>query len=256
MRGEVCVGSASFLSFAALVLLIFVHVGQINTSTVPRGVSLAKVNVSQYGEALHTALIDDIDALYTNNASAPLQSRAGLRQFYSFGLYSHCAYVNNTAGACTNTTFQRPFKPYDAITSDMLPNYTDITNFILSDTTFADSGYLGQSSKAAYWMLLIGTICAVLALLTGVAKHNVTFFVSTAFALLGSLFILIGAAIWTVLIKKAEMVNSILIGSNGTSVLLGIFVSASSGLYMIWAAFACLFVSIVPYMISCCTYRG
>lgn len=48
----------------------------------------------------------------------------------------------------------------------MLPNYTDITNFILSDTSFADSNSLGHTSRAAYWMLLLGTICAALALLT------------------------------------------------------------------------------------------
>ncbi|KAJ6626838.1 actin cortical patch SUR7/pH-response regulator pali [Mycena sp. CBHHK59/15] len=256
MRGEICVGSASFLAFASMLLLIFVHVSQINTSTVPRGISLVKINVSDYGEALHTALIDDIELLYTKNASAPLAAGAGLRQFYLFGLYAHCGYVNDTAGICTNHTAQNQFQPYAALTSDMLSNYTDITNFILSDTAFADSNSLGHSSRAAYWMLLLGTICAALALLTGIAKNNLTFFVSTGFAIIGSLFILIGASIWTVMIKKTQSVNTIMIGTAANPVSVGIEVSTGSALYMIWAAFASLLVSVVPYMISCCTYRG
>ncbi|KAF7306571.1 hypothetical protein MIND_00448400 [Mycena indigotica] len=256
MRGEFCVGLSSFLSLASLLLLIFVHVGQINTSSVPHGVSLVKINVSQYGEALHVALIDDIDHLYTNNASAPLQAGAGLRQLYEFGLYSHCAYVNSSAGRCTNTSIQQEFRPYEALTSDMRANYTDITNFILSGTTFANSNSLGHSSRAAYWMLLLGTICAAIALFTGVAKYSFTFFISTGFSVLGSVFILIGASIWTTLIKRAETVNSIMIGNASNPVSVGIQVSSGPALFLMWASFASLFVSVVPYMISCCTYRG
>ncbi|KAJ6604203.1 actin cortical patch SUR7/pH-response regulator pali [Mycena vulgaris] len=257
MRGEICVGSASFLAFASLLLLIFVHVSQINTSTVPRGISLVKVNVSDYGDALHAALFDPIDGLYTNDSSAPLEFAAGLRQFYLFGLYSHCGYVNESAGTCSNHSTQNQFQPYAALTSDMSPSYSLLTTFILSETNtafFADSDSLGHTSRAAYWMLLLGTICAALALLTGVAKKNFFFFVSTGFAIIGSIFILIGASIWTVMIHKTQSVNSVMIGQVPQSI--GIHVSMGPGLFMIWAAFATLFVSIVPYMVSCCTFRG
>jgi len=255
MRGEICVGAASILSFVSLLLLIFVHVSQINTSTVPRGISLVKINVSAYGDALHQATFDPIDNLYTTNSSAPLESSAGLRQFYLFGLYSHCGYVNSSAGTCTNHSIQNQFKPYAALTSDMLPNYTDITNFILGDTSFADSDSLGHSSRAAYWMLLLGTICAALALLTGIAKNSWTFFLSTFFAVIGSIFILIGAAIWTVMIKKTQSANSFLLQST-PPIPVGIEVSIGKGLLIIWAAFVTLFVSVGPYMVSCCTFRG
>ncbi|KAJ7462787.1 actin cortical patch SUR7/pH-response regulator pali [Mycena galericulata] len=256
MRGEICVGSASFLAFVSLLLLIFVHVSQINTSTVPRGISLVKVNVSDYGNQLHSTLIDPIDGLYTNDSSAPLGFGAGLRQFYLFGLYSYCGYVNDSAGTCTNHSIQNQFQPYSALTSDMLLNYTDITNFILSANSFADSASLGRSSRAAYWMLLLGAICAALALLTGVAKNNFTFFISTGFAIIGSIFILIGASIWTAMLRKAQSVNSVMIGTTADSVPVGIEVTMGAALPMIWAAFATLFASIVPYMVSCCTFRG
>ncbi|KAJ6574688.1 hypothetical protein B0H19DRAFT_1125285 [Mycena capillaripes] len=257
MRGEICVGSASFLAFTSLLLLIFVHVSQINTSTVPRGISLVKINVSAYGEAMHAAIIDPVDFLYTTNSSAPLGFSAGLRQFYLFGLYSHCGYVNDSAGICTNHTIQNQFQPYAALTSDMLPNYTQITNGLLGGVSFSDSDSLGHSSRAAYWMILLGTICAALALFTGVAKSGFTFFASTAFAIIGSLFLLIGASIWTVMIKKTDSINGLMIGSAQTGkVPIGIDVSIGTGLYLIWASFVTLVVSIVPYMVSCCTFRG
>jgi hypothetical protein len=63
--------------------------------------------------------------------------------------------------------------------------------------------------------------------------------------------LLIGASIWTVLIKKSEAVNDFVIGPNNHPVPLGIVVSVGSGLYMIWAAFACMLISIVPYMVRC-----
>ncbi|KAJ7169477.1 actin cortical patch SUR7/pH-response regulator pali [Mycena filopes] len=256
MRGEICVGSASFLAFASLLLLIFVHVSQINESNVPRGIYLVKINASEYGTALHAAIAPDpVDGLYTNNSKAPLESGLGLRQFYLFGLYSHCGYVNDTAGTCTNHSIQNQFTPYAALTSDMFANYTLLTNFIFSGTgqSFADSDSLGHSSRAAYWMLLLGTICAAISLLTGVAKNNFTFFISTGFAIIGSIFILIGASIWTVMIQKTQSVNSAVL-TNGAS--LGIQVTRGSGLYMVWAAFGTLCASIIPYMVSCCTYRG
>jgi hypothetical protein len=257
MRGEICVGSASFLSFVALLLLIFVHVGQINTSKVPRDIAMAKVNVSGYSQALGAAFNPDpINGLYTSNSSAPLGVQAGLRQLYEFGLYSHCAYVNKAAGICSNTTVANKFLPYDAITSDMATNYTQATDVFLKGTTFHNSSYLGTQSKAAYYLILLGSMCTALTLFSGVLKHTVAFLISSSLSVLGSFLLLVGAALWTVIVKKAEAVNSIAINQNGSSVPIGITVVVGPGLYLTWAAFACLTVSIVPYMLSCCTYRG
>lgn len=249
-------GFASFLAFTSLLLLIFVHVGQITTSTVPRGIWMVEVNMSTYGASLQSAIFNPIMGLYTSNASAPLQAGLGLRQFYKFGLYSYCGYISEKEGTCGNHTVGEQFTPFDAVISDMLPqNYSILTaNLIPGNVTLRDSKYLGQSTKAAYWMLLLGTLCAALTLLTGIAKNHFTFFVSTIFAIAGSLLLLIGASIWTVLIKKSESVNHLLIP--GTQIPSGISVSVGPGLFLTWAAFVALVVSIIPYMISCCTYRG
>jgi SUR7/PalI family len=237
---------------------------------------------------------DPIEGLYTSNASAPLGDQQGLRQLYKFGLYSYCAYVTETLGVCSNHTIAKKFDPYLSITSDMSANYTQFTDAIYHGTAIQNTSYLGASSQAAYWMVLLGTLCAVLAFSTsvispssnpsksdspcsGLVKHTVAFLASTCFAILGSLLLLIGASIWTVAINKVETINPL--SYNQTSVPLGITASTGPGLYMIWAAFACLLISTAPYMsrygyyvamfilrcaddillpwkFSCCTYRG
>ncbi|EMD41639.1 hypothetical protein CERSUDRAFT_110215 [Gelatoporia subvermispora B] len=258
MRGEVCLGAASVLSFVSVLLLIFTHVGQINTSTVPRGVYLVRVDMSGYGQGLAGALGDPIQGLYTTNASAPLQQQAGLRDTYDFGLYSYCAYVSASGGGiCSNHTTANEFRPYETITADMLSNYSSLTAALIPGSTFTNDSYLGQFSHGAYYPILIGTICAALALILGPLKHTLAFLVSTLFAILGSLMLLIGAAIWTAIIKKTESsINGLLVGPSGSPVPLGITVSTGNALFLLWASFACLIVSVLPYMISCCTFRG
>jgi hypothetical protein len=123
-----------------------------------------------FSDALSFAIAPDpVFDLYTDNASAPLQAAAGLRQIYKFGIYSHCAYLNDTAGRCGNKTIGDQFKPYDAITGDMSANWSIFTQSFIPDSTFRDSKFLGHNSKAAYWMLLFGLLCAAAAFITYVA---------------------------------------------------------------------------------------
>jgi hypothetical protein len=86
---------------------------------------------------------------------------------------------------------------------------------------------------------------------SGVAKHNMTFLVSTLFAIAGSMLLLIGASIWTVIIQRSAAINDLLVSSANDSqtMPLGIVISVGPGLFLTWAAFACLVVSVVPYMI-------
>ncbi|PCH33352.1 hypothetical protein WOLCODRAFT_135078 [Wolfiporia cocos MD-104 SS10] len=256
LRGEACIGAASVLSLAALLCLIFMHVGQINPYSVPRDVSMVKVNMSGYGQGLYEALDVPIEGLYTNDSGAPLQQQAGLRQFYRFGLYSYCAYIDDTHGTCSNISAANRFEPFTVITADMLSNYSSYTDSILESITFTDSSYLGEFSNGAYYLLIIGTVCAALALFIGICKHPIAFLLSTLFSIIGSVTLLIGATIWTVIIKKTESINEVVIEASSNPVPLGITVTIGDGLYLAWAAFALLIASILPYMISCCTYRG
>ncbi|KAI0004202.1 hypothetical protein BJV74DRAFT_809761 [Russula compacta] len=254
LRGEICIGFASLFSFAAVMLLIFVHVGQINTSSVPRGIAMAKMNVSQYGQTLAKGLGDPITGLYASNASAPLEAQAGIRQAYKFGLYSYCGYLNNTAGICTNTVMADKYQPYNALLADMSLNYSALTIFIINGTSSFESQSIGSHTRSATYLILIGTICAFLAFVIGVFKHTLAFFASACLAILATVFILTAASLWTAAVNTSESVNSLIL--NTTSIPLGIKVSSGSGLSLLWAAVGCLFASLVPYLISCCTFRG
>lgn len=61
--------------------------------------------------------------------------------------------------------------------------------------------------------------------------------------------LLIGATIWTVVVKKTQSVNGIMVGQPGNMVPLGIDVTIGSALYLAWAGFGTLLASIIPYMI-------
>jgi len=235
-------------------LLIFVHVGQINTSSVPRGIAMAKVNVSQYGQALARGLGDPITGLYATNASAPLEKEAGIRQVYKFGLYSYCGYLNNSAGVCTNTTLGNKYLPSDALLADMSLNYSALTIFIINGTSSFESPSLGSHTRSASYLILIGTICAFLAFVIGVYKHTLAFLASACLAMLATVFTLTGASLWTSAINTSETVNGLIL--NTTNIPLGIEVSSGSGLSLLWAAVGCLLASLIPYLISCCTFRG
>ena len=119
--------------------------------------------------AIQAAILNPVEALYTNNGSAPLQAQAGVRQTYEFGLYSYCAFVQDGTGICGNHTIGEQFQPFDTITADMLSNYSVLSAAFIQNPTFRDSNYLGQLSKASYWMFLLGTICAALTVLTSVS---------------------------------------------------------------------------------------
>jgi len=148
------------------------------------------------------------------------------------------------------------FEPLDTVTADMQTNYSTLTNDILSGTpvTFQNDSYLASYSRSAYFLLLIGTICTALSFVIGVIKSSWTFLFSTIFAVVASLMLLVGSAIWTVLIQKTSSINDMVIGSS--SVPAGIIISTGIGPYFSWTAFALVTVSIIPYMISCCTFRG
>ncbi len=84
---------------------------------------------------------------------------------------------------------------------------------------------------------------------SGLFKHTLGFLASTVFAILGSLLLLVGVVIWTVIVKKAEDINTFLVGQPSAPVDIGITVSIGDGIILAWVATACLVASSVPYMI-------
>jgi len=70
----------------------------------------------------------------------------------------------------------------------------------------------------------------------------------TVFSSAGSLWLLIGSSIWTVLVGKLQVINNDLLRSASADIHgnLGIIVSEGPGLYLSWAAFVFMFLSIFP----------
>ncbi|KAF8682487.1 the biosynthesis of sterol glucoside [Rhizoctonia solani] len=253
MRGEVCIGSASALSFISLLLLIFAHVGQINTDTVPRQISLVTVNMTGYARGLQGATGDPTPGLFTNVSTTPLGTEAGLRNIYSWGFYKYCAYAEDGIGLCTNQTFGFPFQPFDVILNDTPEVYQIQTRYVLPQASaFVDSAYLADYTRAGFWLVFLGTLAAGIAFLSGLYKSTMTFMISTVFSMFGAGCLLIGASILTAVLNKAKSINNYTV-ADGTP--LGIIVSTGSSLSLIWAAFVLLFIAMGPYLVSCSTYR-
>jgi hypothetical protein len=127
---------------------------------------LDRIHPLPYRSVLSAFILNPVEGLYTNNGSAPLKAQAGLRERYAFGLYSYCAYVDTSKpGVCSNHTTGQRFTPYDVMAADMLQNYSLLSASFIPGNSFRDSKYLGDSSKAAYAMILLGTIATVVAIL-------------------------------------------------------------------------------------------
>ena len=93
-------------------------------------------------------------------------THSGLRPLYNFGLYSYCSYIDSKDGQCSNSSVAFQLQPYSVVLADMPTNYSGLTQgFVPSDLTFTNSHYLGEFSRAAYYLLLMGSICAALAML-------------------------------------------------------------------------------------------
>ena len=117
-------------------------------------------------DALQTAIGDPVEGLYTTNASISMGTHSGLRPLYNFGLYSYCSYIDSKDGQCSNSSVAFQLQPYSVVLADMPTNYSGLTQgFVPIDLTFTNSHYLGEFSRAAYYLLLMGSICAALAML-------------------------------------------------------------------------------------------
>ncbi|KAF8490721.1 hypothetical protein JB92DRAFT_1299130 [Gautieria morchelliformis] len=249
MKGETCIRGATLLSFVSLLLLIFMHVGQINVSTVPRGIAMVSVNMSAYGVGLAAATGDPTPGLFNTNASAPLEQQQGIRQSYAWGLYSHCAYEQSSHGTCSNGSFAKKFTPFDSILADVPSNYTVQTRFIVTsqNSTFSNTPFLETASRASFFLIFIGSLCTILAMISGIPKSAISFVAASVFAALGTILLLVAASIWTAIIKQMQSINNLTVQPG---VALGIEVSFGTALWLLWASFAALTLSLLPYFLS------
>ncbi|KZP00761.1 hypothetical protein CALVIDRAFT_211940 [Calocera viscosa TUFC12733] len=254
VKGPVIIGVAQGLSLIAVILLVFAHVGQINTSKLPSSLSMVSMNVTSFASCLENSTGDPFPGMYQPNASAPLGEHLGLRDIYSWGFFSYCASVvtNTTVIQCTNHTFGYRFNPLDAMLSDILSNSSTISQFTIPQTTqFTNMTYLGNLSNAGFYLIFVGTLCAFLATVLAIKHHRLTFAISMSFLIASIVLVLAGSALWTTIVQGAMQIN--MTPAAGGSCL-GIAVSHGTSQWLIWAAFAVLVLSLPPYVISFVSY--
>jgi len=254
VKGPVVIGIAQTLSLIAVVLLVFAHVGQINTTKLPSSLGMVSMNVTNFAACLANSTGDPFPGMYQSNASAPLGEHLGLRDIYSWGFFSHCTYVvsNVTDGQCTNNTFGYRFTPLDTMLSDILSNSSTISQFTIPLTTqFTNSDALGSLSSAGFYLIFVGMLCAFVATVLAIKHHRVTFAMAMSFDIFAIVLVLVGSAIWTSLVQGAMQINTTTAAGGSC---LGISLSHGTSQWLIWAAFALLVLSLVPYVISFVSY--
>lgn len=249
---------------------------------------------------LQTLTGNPISALYTSNPNAVLGAHAGLRQYYEFGLYSYCGFVSASssaanvtsnssswvtsgrtpnpsigagAGICTSSNFNRRFTPYDYLTSDMLSNYTSLSDTYIPETAFRNSAYLSVISGMARWTLLLGTIACAISAVVYVfwlplfiypdflheqthrlifGKTGLSFSLATLLSLFSAICLLIASTTYTIVVNKCRAMNFILLSvpNSDRTISVGIVVNGGRAIALMWSSFACMMAAIIPFLIS------
>ncbi|CBQ67764.1 conserved hypothetical protein [Sporisorium reilianum SRZ2] len=243
-----CVGLGEFLTFAAVVLCVFANIGQLTNNIVTRNLRFVSVDTSGLGDALSRSG-NSVNNLYAQSQSSPVGVGNGLKNDYQWGLYSYCGgEESGSSRACTERSFGFEFRPVAAILADAPQDARQQIQNFLPQSTFADSNYLGDYSKPAMYLIFIGSCLAFVAWVAGLLSHRFAFLGAAFIALLSALCLGVGAALLTAIYTKAR--------ASVNNAQYGIVVHYGDALWITWAAFVAVALSIVPYIISCCTGRS
>lgn len=131
----------------------------------------ASMNVTGFGHALTTATGDPSPGLY-NNSDVIISQHHGLRNIYSFGMYSVCAYAidqERTQVACSNTSFAHPFTAFDVFQSEIPANYSSQATFFVTNSdgvdTFINSQTFKLYARFSFYFIFLATIATAAVLI-------------------------------------------------------------------------------------------
>lgn len=259
LKGDHILRCGALLIYVALILLVLVHIGQVNPDGVARSISIINMNVSNLGTALQAGTEYSSTGLY-NSENRSIGVNEGLHTIYSWGLYSVCGYTSNatwdSGGACTTSSIAHSFGPFDAILQDVPLQYGNVVAWLILNagrtTKFTNSGYFEALTQTAYYFILIATVFTWIALGMCIWKTTATLLFTNLFLISSAISCLISSRIWSAVISEARNINDIRI-AQGTSI--GIVIEQGNALNILWAAFTLMVVALLPYQISWRTYR-
>lgn len=119
-------------------------------------------------------------------------------------------------------------------------------------SAFKNNGWNHSLSKVGSGLIFVGSLLTLVSFVCGLVKHRLAFFGAALSSGISAFFLMVGAAIWTSIIAKDAWLKAVQVQGN---VALGVLVNPGSALYLTWVSFVFVALSVVPYVISCCTFR-
>ncbi|KAM0754646.1 hypothetical protein T439DRAFT_321678 [Meredithblackwellia eburnea MCA 4105] len=261
VRLNFCAGAGIFLSVAAVVLLAFGNIGQINSSTIPKHLRIISLSTAGFGAAAAAAAgqTGNITAIYNTAATVGgNRTHNGIRLTYEWGVWGYCASNAATVGGsrsyCSQRSFGATFQPASVLYTDIPTAYTSAFNATVPKSVFTDDAYLGNFTKAANYLVFIGSILAALAMLIGLVAHRFAFLLGAIFSFISFLALAVGLVIYTIIIVRVKAaVNNYKV--NGTTSL-GLEFEMGNALWLMWAATGCMLIAVAPFFCACCQGRN
>ncbi|GAA5909586.1 hypothetical protein JCM8208_007191 [Rhodotorula glutinis] len=267
-----CASLGLTFSFAAVVLLVFGQVSQINSDLIPRHLRIVSIDTSGLGVAVASAAraatggiqIANVSDIYATTGvgedyfvkATGASPHTGLYKGYEWGLWSYCT-TQGDLGAkrsyCYTRSIHPTFQPAQVLLQDVDTQYADLLRQVLPNNVFTADAYLGEWTKAASYLIMAGSLCAALTAIVGFFARRGAFVLAMLLNLAAFVGLFTGSMIWTVIVARARSaINDAT--AEGTDV--GITLEYGNALWITWAATILSLASVVPLAFACCTGRS
>ncbi|GJN94778.1 hypothetical protein Rhopal_007870-T1 [Rhodotorula paludigena] len=267
-----CAGLGLTFSFAAVILLVFAQISQINSDLIPRHLRLVHIDTSGLATALSSAakaspVPDLANANYSDIFSSQVVGdgyfvkktdetlATGVRKSYEWGLWSYCTTNGDEGDArsyCYTRSIHPSFQPAKVLLEDIPAQYSALLKDTLPENVFTADNYLGTYTQAATYCTMVGSLALALAALIGLFARKGAFVLSSLLSIVAFLALAVGTIIYQVIFARARVaINDAT--TAGTDV--GITLDYGNALWILWAATVLTLFSILPLSIACCTGR-
>ncbi|GAA6060628.1 hypothetical protein JCM10212_006379 [Sporobolomyces blumeae] len=257
-----CASFGILFTWAAVILLIFGNIGQLNDTTIPRHLRIVSLSTSGLSKALSEASGSSnfTSIYYSGNGDyftkGVNESRHdGLRKTYEWGLWGYCATnggVGDARSYCEESTINPSFQPAKVLLEDVPTDFADALKETLPDNVFTADDYLGTYTQAASYVILLGSLSTALAALFALFARRLAFILAAIFSLVGFLGLAVGLIVYTVVFNRViDAINDATV--SGVNV--GIDVAYGYELWILWAACVCMLFAVPPTALACCCGR-
>ncbi|GAA5830086.1 hypothetical protein JCM5353_000703 [Sporobolomyces roseus] len=260
-----CAGSAIVFTWAAVLLLVFSNIAQINPNSVPRHLRIVSIDTSGLAEALSAssgAAISNFTNIYAPDNTPYFTKNSeetrhdGLRKTYEWGLWSYCSSngaVGEDRSYCEDASIYPAFQPAKVLLGDIPSDYSNQLQETLPENVFSASDYLGHYTRVASYLILVGSLSTALAAIFALFARRCAFTLAAIFSIISFLALAVGLVIYTVIFERAiQAINDATV--SGFKV--GLTLSYGNALWILWAACGCMLFAIPPTALACCFGRN